>query len=173
MANKKGFGKRRSGTRNRNFITLPVQTEFSLGTLADNTVLRANLTALAQDIYWISADLSISIRDLTPGEGLIGFGLCHNELSVTEILEALTALPISQSDIVALEQARRPVRKMGQFAGLAEAEVWNDGKRKRIRTGFMINEGIECGFYAENLSGASLTTGVTILIEGNIYAVWK
>ncbi len=168
MANKHG---RRA--RNANFVAIPVLSELSLGTLGDNIVLKDALTSLAQDLFFISADLTWAIHGLTPTEGPIQFGIAHGDYTVTEIKEAIEAAPTSQSDKIALERSRRLVRKVGLFRGEVANESFNDGKIKRVRAKFMLTEGQEAAVWAYNTGGSALTTGSQIDVMGTVYGIWK
>ncbi len=166
---KKGSRRR----RNPNFVALPVQATIAPGALADNTVFAQVLTQLSQDLWVHKAKLSWTLRNLTPGEGPIYVGLASNDLSVTEIKEAIEAKPVSSSDRIAKERAGRPVRQVGQFNGLAEAESLNDGKPIHTRCKFALANSAEVNAYVMNQSGAALTTGSGVEVNGHIFGTWK
>ncbi len=169
------MAKRRSlaKARNSRFQALQVNAILTLATLASETALTQALTALADDFWIQSMDLNWAIRTATAGEGPIAVGIANGDLSVSEIKEALNASPVSRSDIVNREHARRPVRRVAQFEVLAANESLNDGKPIRTVGKMYLAEGTELNAYAFNQSGASLTTGAVIRIWGTIYGVWK
>lgn len=152
---------------------LPVDDQSVLGTLADGTVLRSGLTALTDDFWFQAADLSWAIDGHTIAEGPIVVGIAHGDLSVTEIKEAIEAKPTNRGDVVAREQARRPVRIIGQFSGDTANEKLNDGKPIRTPVKMYVAEGVELNMFSFNKSGAPLTTGATINIQGYLYGSWK
>ncbi len=165
-------GRRRS--RNRNFIAIPFQVTKGLGTLASDVVVSQNLTnPFGEDLYIISIDGAWSLRDLTAGEGPIGVGYHHGDLTVTEVLENLQAQLTDPDDIIQKERARRPVRSVGQFPGLAQGESLNNGNRFRTRIGFTVGNDHNINMYVINRSGvANLTTGAEVVLDGVIYGRW-
>ncbi len=169
MAKKKWIRK----TANRAFQALPISASMALSTLADNTVLSAAITALADDFWVNSAHLTWTLRDLTPGEGPIHIGMANLDLSVAEIKSAISATVTSRSDIIEREEARRPVRRVGSFDGLSEAQTLNNGNPIKTIVKMYLAEGIEMGIWALNASAATLTTGAIVEVIGMLYGNWK
>ncbi len=171
MANKKRTSrKRRFNPANQ---VLPVEDESVLGTLANVTVLRSGLTNLSDDFWFQAADLSFTMDDHTGGEGPLVVGIAHGDLSVVEIKECLEAKPTNRGDIVTREQARRPVRVLGQFDGGAASEKLYDGQLRRYPVKMYVAEGVELNMFTFNRSGGALTTGTRIITEGYLYGTWK
>ncbi|MFQ0997904.1 hypothetical protein [Gilliamella sp. CG33] len=166
---KKGKGR---GRRSR-FQVVRVNTNLALLTLADTIVLSADITAITQSAYMISADLTWAVRGLTAGEGPIEVGLASADLTDVEIAEALDASPVNESDIIARERTRRPVRHVGVFAGVLTEETLNDGKKIRSKVKMAMGEGTDLEMYARNESGANLTTGAVIEVAGKVYLNWR
>ncbi len=165
---------RHKGSRRRGFVAIPVSQQITLGTLASNIVVAADLiAALTEDLYVISADLMWSRLNAADGEGPIQVGIAHGDLSVTEIGENLNANVTGPDNIIQMERARRPVRKAGMFSGLAGDEVLNDGKEIRSRIKFSIGDGQAVLAWAVNRSGATLTTGGLVRVDGTIYGRWQ
>ncbi len=167
---------KRTVTANKAFQALPVNASLALSTLATETALTVALSALADDFYVISADLTWTIRDLTGGEDPIHVGLANGDLSVAEIKEAINAAPTSRSDIVAREHARRPIRRIGSFvSGSANlfGNYLNDGKPIRTKVKMYLAEGVELNAFAFNASGAALTTGAVMRVYGTLYGRWS
>ncbi len=120
--------------------------------------------------YCISADCLWAIRDLTAGEGPLQVGLAHSDYTASEIKEALEAgASFDPGDKVEQEQARRLVRRSGQFAGQVPQEIINDGRPKRTKLGFMVSQGFNLNLWVKNKSGATLTTGAVVEISGTLY----
>lgn len=167
--------KRRVSRNNRNkaFQVLQVDIGMVLSTLADNTALALAMTALADDFWFVSGDLTWVLRGGSAGEGPIHVGIANGDLSVAEIKEAITASPVSRSDIVEREEAGRPVRKVGSFPGLSTNEALNDGKPIRTKISMYLAEEKELVAYAFNSSGGALTGGQVIEVYGSLYGVWK
>ncbi len=168
MLAKKGKGKGRS-----RFQVMRVTDQLALSTLADMAVIAKDITATTQANWVISADLTFSLRGGTSGEAPITFGLCSDDLSVTEIGEALDASPTSEADRIARERASRPVRMAGTFPGLSVAESFNDGKPKRIRCGWAMSPSTQTQFWCRNESGSALTGGQIVEVHGKFYINWR
>ncbi len=166
---------RRAARRSFNpaFQVLPVDDQSVLSTLADGTVLRSSLTNLNDDFWFQSGDLTWALDGHTAGEGPIVVGIAHGDLSVVEIKEAIEAKPTSRGDVIGREQARRPVRVVGQFPGLDTNEVLNDGKPIRTPIKMYLAEGIELNMFSFNKTGAPLSTGSIINTQGVLYGNWK
>ncbi len=157
------------------FQAIPFNNQQALSTLAEGVVLTTGLTALAQDFFAVSADVQVSFRGATALEGPIGFGFANSDLSVTEIAEALDASPSSESDIIARERARRPVRRIGRVSDMhaGGGEGFNDGNPKRIQLRFNLANSLEVNGWVRNQSGAALTTGAIMEWQGKIYGYWR
>ncbi len=160
----------------RRFAIIKFRNEQALSTLASDALLTITLTGLAQDFYCQSVDTLWALRDGTVDEGPISVGFANGDLSVTEIVESLDANPISQSDIIAQERTRRPVRYAGQFPSGEQGGsdlVLNDGKMMRTKLGIMLNEGVELVGWIRNETGAVLAGGAVVECRGKIYGYWK
>ncbi len=156
--------------RNPNFAVIKIVAAVAVGALANDGITTVVLTGTLDDHRVISADLAWSIRDHTAGEGPLQFGLQSADLTAAETLEAVVASPTGRGDVIAIERARRPVRQVGQFHGADTEEVFNDGRLKRTKCGWIADEGLN-GFFV-NRSGAQLTTGTVMTITGKVYLVW-
>ncbi len=171
MAKRSNRGRRRVS----NFVAIPFEVTLTLSTLADNTVLAGTILSnnFARDIYLISVDATFSLFGGTAGEGPIGVGFSHSDLSVGEIAEALTAEVSDPSDIIAKERARRPVRRTGSFKGLSTNEDIADGQMVRTPLKFAVTDGKQLSAWAVNRSNGALTGGQIVVVEGTIYGRWQ
>ncbi len=153
---------------------IPFEHVLSLSTLGDNTIVKSEIipAQMATGFYAISADISVVLRDATPGEGPISFGLAHGDLSTSEIVEALQAEVFDPSDIIARERARRPVRLLGQFPVLSADEALNHGDKQRLPLRFKVHQNNQVTSWALNKSGGTLTTGAQIEMIGVLYGRW-
>ncbi len=163
---------RKRRNRNRNFVAIPFQVELAVTNLNAGSVVEAGILTTTEDLFVISIDAMASLEAHTPGEGPIEWGYGHQDLTATEMSEALSAEQLTPEDIIANERGRRPVRRGGTFTGLNTAEVLNDGKT--IRTKFRRAVG-ERGLsvYALNLDSNTLTAGSLINLNGTIYGRWQ
>ncbi len=168
------MARKKTSRRGRSkFVAVPVFASLALLTTASNGSVKVVLIDNVEDVYWTSADLTVSIRNATPGEGPIGFGIQNDDLTVTEVNEAIAAAPRGPDDIIQLERSRRPVRTWGSFQCALADEVVNNGNIKRYRIRMAIGENSGLSFWAQNRSGAILTTGTEIIIAGKLYGYWR
>ncbi len=125
-------------------------------------------------MFFRSADLNVSLRGGTAGEGPLEVGIASPDLTVTEVEEALEAQPTSQYDVPAIEHARRPVKTIGILPGLATNETLNDGKSIRVRLPMMLPAGKNIPqVWVMNRSGGALTGNQIIAIKAKYYGNWK
>lgn len=165
---------RRRKSRRRPYVAIPFQASGSLGTLGNGTVLAIPLLpqSFAEDFYCISAKAQLALHGVTTGEGPIGVGYNHDDLTVAEVAEALDASMTDPDDIIARERARRPVRMAGSFPTIAIDEVLNDGVPLKTPIRMMIGDGHSLTGYVQNRSGTALTTGATVLFDGVLFGRW-
>lgn len=169
------MAKSRRRRRSPNFAVIPDSTGITLGTLADATVVKGSTPPLvAQDFRHVSLDATVGVYGQTVGEGPVVIGFADNQLTVTEIKEALEAQPLNANDIPAAEYAKRKVRVMGMFSALSIDEILNEGRPKRIKMRVEVpnGKGPPCPF-AYNLSGGPLTGGAIVKIVLKYYGQWK
>jgi len=160
--------------RTAKFVAIPDLAQITLGALANSTVVLDTAITMAEALNYKSCDVVISISGLTPTEGPITIGLADPGLTVTEIGEAVDAAPVSSTDYPAVEHAKRPVRKICTFAGQLANETFNDGRKKRVRLRLSVADGTSLPrFWAQNRSGATLTTGAIVKIDAVHYGNWK
>ena len=162
-------------TRNRrNFQAIPFQRQIAVTALADEGVAVASLLSdvFGTDVFIISMDATWSLRDFETGKGPLPVGIAHGDLSVAEIQEATQAQVLDPDDIIQVERARRPVRKIGAFKGDIADDVINNGNMIRTRVKFPIGSGHSLNDWIENKSGGTLTTGSQLEIDGTLYVRW-
>ena len=85
--------RQRTQKRSKNFVAIPFTTQITIGALADLGMVKTTATgsAFGEDIFVISVDVLATMTDHTAAEGPIAFGLAHDDLTTTEIGEALDA----------------------------------------------------------------------------------
>ncbi len=159
--------------KSRGMDHIPFSVTLALGTLADSTVIVTNLLAsLGEKFYFHSITALCGLRDAQAGEGPIDIGYAHGNLSTTEIKENLTVNLADPDDIIAREQSRRPVRKVGQFAVIGDSASLNDGQPLKRAIRFSVGSGHAIKLFAYNRSGAALTTGSSVVVDGTIHGRW-
>ncbi len=164
-----GFGKDGKGAmiRERHIITL--------GALVAGAVLKSDAQlAIEEDFRIIKTEVFPSLLTHAVGEAPIYFGIADNELSVTEIAEALEVDgPLDRNDRVKVEQAERPVWILGQFLGDQQDVSDNPfpvGIVKNLRWTFSNPEGWT--WFAFNGGPDNLTTGAFLRLYAVHYGVW-
>ncbi len=163
----------RKRTRRGRLVVLPINAQITLGTVADGVAVLANLIqSLTEDIWIHSVDLTWALRGLTDGEVPIQVGISQGDLTVTEIVEAVTAAPTGPGDIIANEKARRPVRISGQFGDSGVDQTLAHGEMIRTKARFLVSDGKAFNAWALNRSGANLTTGAIVRVTGRLYGRW-
>lgn len=162
--------------KNRNFTALKQSTNIVLGTLADDTIVKADGPTLTQDFDVISTEVSFAIREGTAGQGPLEVGLAQSDLTVAEILECLVAEPTSQTDVPAIEHTKRKVRLYGAYRDIGDAQgnLLNDGRPIRKKMFVPVNDGQGMpAVWARNRSGAPLTTGAILECQITSFGYWK
>ncbi len=141
-------------------------------TPATGTVVKGDFAQVVDDKMWLlSADLVWALQGLTADEGPISVGLAHGDYSATEIEEFIEASASwDAGDKVAQEQRKRKIRVVGIFSGNETEEVLNNGMPIKTKLGFAIEEGETLATWAYNQSGATLTTGAALRLNGGINA---
>lgn len=168
---------RKRRKRRAKLVYIPVNTALSLSTLADNAVIKGTMQAVFTRRfrvvyvkgYW-------SLRGGTATEGPISIGMAHSDYSVAEIVEATDAAVISSSEKIAGERAKRLVRKVGSFPGLATNEELRGnkgGEAVYTKLNWAIEEDFSLDFWAQNRSGGGLTGGQVLEFDGNIVGRWE
>ena len=167
--------------RDANFVSIPFQTQLSLGTLGSGTVLTTSggtgllAAVLTEDLFIISMDTLITLRGLTAGEVPLYVGMAHGAYSVTQIAEALDAAQTGPDDVIAMEQGRRKVRRIGVFAEsvLTDQVLTNLKPDRRTRVRFSVGSAQAINGWVRNQSGAALTTNAIVEFGGTIYGRWQ
>ncbi len=164
---------KRRRRRNAKFQVISVDAVLGFGAAGDNIVVKQPLTAFGITKFRVVAvDLMWVANGQTVGEAPIICGLSNSNLGVTQIAEALDAVPNSQTDIISLERVRRPVRQVCVFHGANANTVINDGNLKRTKFHTVLDEGTELDIWGRNESGATMTTGMTVHAFGRVYGYW-
>lgn len=159
----------------RKIVVIPTQVSLTTTGVANNIVEKGSGFSFGERFYVTSVKGSWSIRGNTVGEGPILVGFCHGDLSTTEVAEALSASPTDPDDTTAMEQASRPVRRVGKFSSLSIDEVLADGReiKTKIKFRYPIGAGHRLDIWMQNRTGAILTGGAVITFDGLIFGYWR
>ncbi len=178
MAKARKRTRRRSS---RNFVAIPFTKNLLLATLANATVLTVPVTAgLTEDLYVISCDLSATFIGLTAGEGdPMQIGLAHGDYGVTEIKENLEVAITGPGDKINQERTRRLVRRTGMLQAQGTnvhtemSMIGRNGSRiVRTTCKFVVQNPSTLQAWIQNRSGAALTTGSTLVLNGTVFGRW-
>ncbi len=146
-----------------------------MGTATAGTVVKASVftNAFGNAFFAVSVDGQYTLRGATAGEGPIDFGWSLNDYSVAEIAENLVADEMNtRINQIAMEQARRKVRRVGVYSVIGSEEKFSEGNTKRRKLGFTIPDGGNLDLWGRNSSGAQLTTGQVLQVQGTLYGRW-
>ncbi len=177
--------KSRKRSRGKNFVAIPVTGSLALASLNDDTVLTQSLlgTNFTEDLYAISADLSVSVRGLTAGQGdPMSVGIAHSDYTVSEILENISVTLTGPGSKIEQEQSRRLIRKTGVFQQQGNQNdtftsmnmIGRDGSRIiRTTLKFTAQSGKALNLYVHNRSGGQLATGGIVEFDGTIFGRWR
>ncbi len=143
--------------------------ELNLSTLASDTAIVVVVTPAATDTYRVrSAKMVWNLNGLTAGEGPLTVGYAHSDYTVPEIKECLEATTsINLGDKIAQERANRLIRIVGSVD--SEDSRLNDGRPVITKLNWKIAIGSTLNIFAFNESTATLTTGSSLKISGNLW----
>ncbi len=167
----------RARRRRRTFNLRRVRTTSSsaIGALASLDVLVGPIINTASNAYRVmSLNLTWGISDLgaTADDGQ-EFGVAHSDYSAAEVEECLeAAASIDIGDKVAIEQANRLVRVIGQMTGAPGTGAglsYNEGLPVKTKLNWAIGIGDTLNVWVRNGSGTVYTTGATITATGDIW----
>jgi len=141
--------------------------------MADNALIPEALQSLTQDFDVVGVRASVTFSGVTVGEGPIEAGWNQAELTGTQVIEQRDASPTSQWDVTANEHSKRKVRMFGTSSGQPNDSL-NDGKPIWRKMFLRVPAGkILCDMYVLNRSGAPLTTGQVVNLQGSVLGRWK
>ncbi len=158
-------------------MAIPFQSQLSLGTLGDQTVLSVPLLSgsLTEDLLILSIDATMVIRGMTVTEGPLYMGFAHTDYTVAEIAEAIDTQGFLGPNLkIEEERARRLVRRWGTFRvqEVTEMIAASNGGHRRYKVRWIQQNGANPRCWLQNSSGAALTTGGVLEMDGVIYGRW-
>lgn len=173
------MAKRRRARRRRKILKGNVDEGLALLTLAGADLVSVAFDETVLDRAWIpSMEATWMLRNLTVGEGPILVGIAHGDYTAAEIEEFVeNAGSWSEGDMINREIAQRKIRIVGAFSGLGTIdttfvdEVLNDGRPIKTKLRMILNQGETLQVWAYNQSGATLTTGASVLMNGHVWII--
>ncbi len=167
-------GRRR---RFRRYLRGAIDFNFSLVTLAGNTLVSGVVGGSVTEKAWLSsAVIRWSLDDVTPAvdTGPLLVGVAHSDYTDAEIEAWVENTGSwSEGDMVSQEIARRKIRMVGVFqtapgAASVGIAVLNDGKPIRTKCGWMLESGDTLRVWAYNQgSAAYATTEPNVHVQGH------
>ncbi len=163
-------GKARKGKRKMYLQTI-IST--SIASLAAGDVVKTDHGAVVVDrVYALWAKGVWSLNNNGASDGPVMVGLVHGDYTAAEIEEALEAAGSwDRSDKIAVEQARRKVRRSGTFAGLDTAEKLANGVEIYQKLGCIIEDGETLSMWARNTDPATRAASGSVNFNGIICVV--
>ncbi len=145
-----------------------IEVLVTLATTANNTVVATNLTdVLDEEAFLISVKATWSIRSLTAGEGPLLVGLAHSDYTAAEVEEWVENTGSwERGNMVQQEIARRKIRQVGVFDGQSATEKLENGVKITTPCKWGLITGDSIKFWVYNKSGAALTTGAFVSVDG-------
>ncbi len=114
-----------------------------------------------------SIQVSASINNHVPGEGPLLVGVAHGDYTDAEIEESVEAIGLwTVADKIAKERANRLVRILGTFSGQNAAEVLWDGRQRKFKLNWRIEEGQSINFWIYNSDGTALSGATGAHVDG-------
>ncbi len=150
----------------RRYLRGNVDVSKALGTLATKTAIVDTTLDTVVNATWVSSvKATYSITNWTPtsGAGPIEAFWAHGDYTLAEIEEWIeNAGSWNEGDLIAKEQARRKIRRIGtlptEVASATENSVMNDGRMIHTKIGFKLNEGEQLVLVLYNNGGAAVAT---------------
>ncbi len=170
-----GFGKDGKG------VIIKDRDTITLGALSTITAVKQGAPlAITEDFRMLKGKLhyELAFGTFVEGDGPVLLGICNDELSVTEIAEAINVDgPLGPDDRLGVEQAERavflldmdPIEFAARAQGDAEGNIQGHVSIDQRWT-YYNNSG--WSLFAYNMGSGGLTTGGLIRLNATYYGVW-
>ncbi len=159
----------------RRYLRGQIDTSQALGTLANNSALKLNVSDTVIDSTWISSIVaSWSIKNMTPaaGQGPILVGVAHSDYTAAEIEEWIESSESwNSADLRTQEQARRKIRRVGLLIATTSATegfTINHGNPVKTKCNWVLQPGQTMSLWFYNTGTVALaTTDPVVTIQGH------
>ncbi len=159
----------------RRYLRGNIDVSKALGTLATKTAIVDTTLDLVVNATWVSsvkATYSMSTWTPTQAAGPIELFWAHGDYTLAEIEQWIENTGSwNEGDLIAKEQARRKIRRIGTLPTAAAVEdnaEMADGRIVTTKIGFKLNEGEQLVLVAYNNGGASVaTTDPKVKVQGH------
>lgn len=158
-----GFGKDNKG------VIITEEDVITVGALADNAAVKQGTPLAMTDRFRIiKTEYEVFFDNVTANDH-IDFGIASDELSVTEIAEAIQLNgPLSRAQIDEGATALRPVWLLDGVVGGGNMALWSKGE-KTLRWTFGLPG---WSFFAYNHQGSPITTAAILRFTAKHFGVW-
>lgn len=158
--------------RKKRIRTLHFSERIDIGALGSDACVTQDFDdTLNEDMFFISADVTVAMSGHTTNEGPIAVIIANSDYTAAEILEWWEATnEWDTGNKIAQEHARRQCRLVGILPGLSTNESLNDGKPVRVPLRWPMVETKTLATACVNLDNAALTTGTQVSFAGQVYA---
>lgn len=152
---------------------LPVDETMALATTGSDAVVASDFDSTFDEPNRVlSVVLTWAVKALTSGETPLVVGISMGDYTAAEIEEALEAQNSwASSNLVGNEQARRFIRTVGVIAGVNADISLADGRTIKTRLNWRVPGGQTLKVWLWNKSGATLTTGAFLEVQGHAHVV--
>ncbi len=164
------MAKKRGGSRYRGFRKLPFQNTVALVTTASDAVVIATIgQTVTEERRFLSIETTVSLVDLTSGDGPLTVGVAHSDYTAAEIEGSLELFANwDEGDMIAREKSRRWIRTLGILSELEP--TLNEGRVLKTRLNWRVASGDTLSFWVMNRGGTP-TTGALVKFDGHINSV--
>jgi len=171
------MAKKRGRRNRRNFVALPIEGTVAVNLLPAYEASADELTSsdYSEDLYLMSADLLISIRNVTAGEGPIEFGVCHSDVTQAQLAAYLNSsgnVDPDDLDAIALARWGKYIRRLGYLSCITSDETVNNGMMKRYKIKMKIGNDHQLYAWAFNRTNAQMSDAGNLLFNGTAYGRW-
>ncbi len=162
------MAKRRARRRRTKILKGIVDENMSLGTLANTTLIAAAFDeSVNERSFLISMEATWHMQDISTSGGPVTVGVAHADYSAAEIEQWIENTGSwNEGNLVQQEISMRKIRQVGVFAMNDSDESLNDGLLIKTPLRWIVNQGQGLSLWAYNDSGAALTTGNVVTVDG-------
>ncbi len=166
-----GFGKDGKGQ------IITERSVITLAALLNGAAIKQTApVAITDDFRILKSEYAIGFTGHTGGEVPVDVYLCNNDLSVTDIADALDAQgPLNKSDRDLSERSMRSVKLLGTLQIATTGHVIGANNEHGVvvlKHPWTYTKGVGWALAAHNNSGLTLTTGTVIRFAAKHYGVW-
>jgi len=161
------------------YIRGNVDEGLALGTLAALTLVGSDFDEVVNGRTLVSSIVTRwTVENWTAiaQSGPLLFGVAHGDYSDAEIEEYLEATQSwNEGDLLAQEVSKRKIRRIGVITApptAAESAVFNEGRAKKTKLNWILNDGETMKLWAYNTGSAALATTAPVMRTSGHANLW-